>query len=60
MKDPTTSFSDRVENYVKYRPHYPAAMIGMLERHAPGGMLDFGFTTVLYFGEMDFAIQSRP
>lgn len=31
MRDPTERFSDRVANYVKYRPHYPAAMIGVLE-----------------------------
>jgi hypothetical protein len=31
MKDPTKRFSDRVANYVKYRPRYPASMIGLLE-----------------------------
>jgi SAM-dependent methyltransferase len=30
MKDNTTRFSDRVEDYVKYRPHYPAAILAHL------------------------------
>jgi ubiquinone/menaquinone biosynthesis C-methylase UbiE len=30
---PTTRFSDRVENYVKYRPSYPAEIIQFLENH---------------------------
>ncbi len=29
----TTRFSDRVENYVKYRPGYPEAIVDHLERH---------------------------
>jgi ubiquinone/menaquinone biosynthesis C-methylase UbiE len=28
--DPTQRFSDRVDNYVKYRPHYPAAVVDTL------------------------------
>jgi SAM-dependent methyltransferase len=28
--DPTQRFSDRVENYVKYRPHYPTAVVDTL------------------------------
>jgi ubiquinone/menaquinone biosynthesis C-methylase UbiE len=28
--DPTQRFSDRAENYVKYRPHYPAAVVETL------------------------------
>src|SRR5213075_3327244 len=31
MIDPTTRFTTRVENYVKYRPSYPAAIINLLE-----------------------------
>jgi len=31
MKDPTSRFSDRVADYVRYRPHYPAAIIPLLE-----------------------------
>lgn len=30
--DPTQRFSSRVENYVKYRPHYPAAVLDLLHR----------------------------
>jgi SAM-dependent methyltransferase len=29
-KDPTRRFSSRVESYVKYRPHYPAAILDIL------------------------------
>ena len=31
MLDPTKRFSNRVENYLKYRPRYPAAIIPLLE-----------------------------
>ena len=30
--EPTTRFSDRVENYIKYRPHYPPEIISFLEQ----------------------------
>jgi SAM-dependent methyltransferase len=30
---PTTRFSDRVENYIKYRPSYPREIIPFLEKH---------------------------
>jgi SAM-dependent methyltransferase len=30
MSNSTTRFSDRVEDYVKYRPHYPEAVLGYL------------------------------
>jgi SAM-dependent methyltransferase len=30
--DPTRRFSSRVENYVKYRPRYPEAILGLLRR----------------------------
>jgi ubiquinone/menaquinone biosynthesis C-methylase UbiE len=29
-KDPTARFSDRVEDYIKYRPHYPTGMVYVL------------------------------
>ncbi len=32
MRDPTQRFSDRVENYVKYRPSYPPAVVDVLQR----------------------------
>ncbi len=31
MKDPTQRFSDRVDNYIKYRPSYPAEIIKLLK-----------------------------
>lgn len=31
--DPTRRFSNRVENYVKYRPGYPPAMLAYLQTH---------------------------
>ena len=33
-KDPTKRFSDRVENYVKYRPSYPIELIDHLKKNA--------------------------
>jgi SAM-dependent methyltransferase len=36
MIDPTTRFTSRVDNYVKYRPSYPAAIITLL--HAECGL----------------------
>jgi SAM-dependent methyltransferase len=32
MPDPRSRFSSRVENYIKFRPGYPAAVIKLLER----------------------------
>lgn len=32
MKSPTERFSDRVENYVKYRPSYPSEILGFLAK----------------------------
>ncbi len=32
MKDPTQRFSDRVEDYIRYRPDYPPAIIALLEQ----------------------------
>ncbi|HWB93371.1 MAG TPA: class I SAM-dependent methyltransferase [Puia sp.] len=31
MSDNTTRFSDRVEDYIKYRPHYPEVILSWLE-----------------------------
>jgi len=33
MEDSTKRFSNRVENYVKYRPHYPKEIIPYLKEH---------------------------
>jgi len=30
MVDPTQRFSSRVDNYIKYRPGYPPAVLGLL------------------------------
>jgi SAM-dependent methyltransferase len=32
MLDPTKRFSNRVENYLKYRPRYPAEIVALLEK----------------------------
>lgn len=32
MSDPTGRFSNRVENYIKYRPRYPSSVIDLLAR----------------------------
>jgi len=32
MKDPTLRFSDRVEDYIRYRPDYPPAIVDLLEQ----------------------------
>jgi SAM-dependent methyltransferase len=49
--DPTRRFSDRVENYVKYRPGYPAQVYDLLRQHAglqPGApVADLGSGTGL-------------
>jgi SAM-dependent methyltransferase len=34
MRDPTTRFSDRVADYVRSRPSYPAGLLGILEDEA--------------------------
>ena len=31
MKDSTQRFSDRVDNYIKYRPSYPAEIVKLLK-----------------------------
>ncbi|MBU0495465.1 MAG: class I SAM-dependent methyltransferase [Chloroflexi bacterium] len=33
MRDPTERFSSRVENYVRYRPGYPPALVDLLAAH---------------------------
>ena len=33
MKSPTQRFSDRVDDYLRCRPHYPAAMLAHLVQH---------------------------
>src|ERR1700748_374421 len=37
MSNSTTRFSDRVEDYVRYRPHYPAVILSWLhEKYSVG------------------------
>lgn len=46
--DNTQRFGNRVENYVKYRPHYPAAIIPYLQQQfhlSPGTIADVGAGT---------------
>ena len=51
MLDPTERFSSRVENYVKYRPGYPKAILALLRRDCgltPGSVVaDIGSGTGL-------------
>jgi SAM-dependent methyltransferase len=69
MKAPTERFSDRVENYAKYRPDYPAAMLQHLVKSipAPARVADIGAGTgiltaqLLEAGFEVFAIEpNRP
>lgn len=49
MKDPTQRFSDRVEDYVKYRPSYPPEVIELLRDRCrlapPAAIADIGSGT---------------
>lgn len=49
MLDPTQRFSTRVENYIRYRPGYPEALLPLLEEHGslrPGDIVaDLGSGT---------------
>lgn len=49
MLDPTLRFSDRVENYIRYRPGYPREIVAVLERDGalrPGAVVaDIGSGT---------------
>jgi len=52
--DPLNRFSDRVEDYVRYRPGYPAALLDYLRAHTglrPGGAVaDVGSGTGIFTG----------
>jgi len=52
IADPTKRFSDRVENYIKYRPSYPAEVIDFLEKRGnlPAGsrIADVGSGTGIF------------
>lgn len=49
---PTARFSDRVENYVRYRPGYPPKVLDLLRRKCgltpDAGIADIGFGTGLF------------
>jgi SAM-dependent methyltransferase len=69
MRSPTERFSDRAENYAKYRPGYPAAMLGCLVKSvpAPARVADIGAGTgiltaqLLEAGYEVFAVEpNRP
>jgi len=67
MSDSTTRFSDRVEDYVKYRPHYPEVILSYLRdlyAFAPGWVVadigsGTGISTELFlrFGNKVFAVE---
>jgi ubiquinone/menaquinone biosynthesis C-methylase UbiE len=54
MQDPTKRFSDRVENYAKYRPSYPAEMVRFLETLVapPATVADIGSGTGILTGQL--------
>ena len=67
---PTARFSDRVENYVRYRPGYPTAVIDLLRKECglhPGHIVaDIAFGTgaftrlLLENGNPVFAVEPNP
>jgi SAM-dependent methyltransferase len=67
MSNSTTRFSDRVEDYVKYRPHYPEVILSYLRDHygfGPGWVVadigsGTGISTELFlrFGNKVFAVE---
>ena len=70
MLDPTKRFSNRVENYTKYRPTYPPAIIPLLERECgltPASVIaDLGSGTgllselFLKHGNQLFGVEPNP
>jgi SAM-dependent methyltransferase len=68
--DPTRRFSNRVENYLKYRPGYPEAIVALLESEcgltAESSIADLGsgtgFLTELFLkhGNPVFGIEPNP
>ncbi len=67
MSNSTTRFSDRVEDYVKYRPHYPEVILSYLRElyaFSPGWVVadigsGTGISTELFlrFGNKVFAVE---
>ena len=70
MLDPTKRFSTRVQNYLKYRPTYPAAIIPLLESECgltPGSVVadigsGTGLLTELFLknGNQVFGVEPNP
>ena len=70
MLDPTRRFSNRVENYLKYRPTYPTAIIPLLESECgltPESVIadlgsGTGFLTELFLkvGNPVFGVEPNP
>jgi SAM-dependent methyltransferase len=70
MKDPTQRFSSRVDNYIKYRPHYPQEVIAELRKEcrltAHSSVADIGSGTgnltelFLQNGNQVFAVEPNP
>ena len=46
--DSKTRFSDRVENYVKFRPGYPSAIVDLFTGSAPLKIADIASGTGLF------------
>lgn len=68
MTDNTSRFSDRVEDYVKYRPHYPEAILPYLQqRYSFDGSWDVadvgsgtGISTELFLGNGNRVFAVEP
>ncbi len=68
MLDPTKRFSSRVADYVKYRPHYPAAVLDILREECgltpKWAIADVGsgtgFLTELFLGNGDRVFAVEP
>jgi len=70
MLDPTKRFSNRVENYLKYRPRYPTEIISLLEKECgltPDSIIadvgsGTGFLSELFLrnGNRVFGVEPNP
>ncbi|HEY3102924.1 MAG TPA: class I SAM-dependent methyltransferase [Pyrinomonadaceae bacterium] len=68
MLDPTKRFSNRVENYLKYRPRYPAEIIPLVKRECgltPDSIIadvgsGTGFLTELFLGHGNRVFGVEP
>ena len=68
MIDPTERFSDRVENYIRYRPHYPVAVLDCLRAECelqPSSVIadigsGTGILTALFLGNGNTVYAVEP